>query len=206
LNRVSAGTLGKTMKLVVGLGNPGRKYEQTRHNVGFVVAAKVAAKAMAGTVKTKFEGELAEAVVGTEKLAILCPLTFMNASGRSVRKAVDFYKLELDDLLVICDDLNLAAGRIRIRPRGSAGGQNGVKDIIRHLGSEAFPRLRLGIDRPPEGWSVTDYVLGKLTKQEQETFETATSKAADAVLCWATNGIGEAMNRYNENPNSKAKS
>ncbi len=128
----------------------------------------------------------------------------MNASGQSVRKAVDFYKLDLEDLLVICDDLNLAAGRLRIRPNGSAGGQKGVKDIIRHLSSEDFPRLRLGIDRPPEGWSVTDYVLGKFTKTEQEVFEKTTTQAAHAVLSWATQGIGPTMNQYNVNPNAKS--
>ncbi|KAA5545117.1 aminoacyl-tRNA hydrolase [Roseiconus nitratireducens] len=193
------------MKLIVGLGNPGRKYEQTRHNVGFMVASKVAVLTGAGAAKVKFEGELAEGNVGGEKLAILCPGTFMNASGRSVRKAVEFFKLELCDVLVVCDDLNLAGGQLRVRPSGSAGGQNGIKDIIRHLGTESFPRLRVGIDRPPEGWSVTDYVLGKFSKTEHETFETATSRAAQAAICWATEGVGQAMNQFNVKPNPKPK-
>ena len=188
------------MKLIVGLGNPGRKYEQTRHNVGFIVAAKVAVLTSASGAKTKFEGELAEASVGGEKLAILCPHTYMNASGQSVRKALDFYKLEIEDVLVICDDLNLDAGRLRIRRSGSAGGQNGIKDIIRHLGSESFARLRVGIGRPPEGWSVTDYVLGKFSKTEHETFEKATTEAAHAGICWANEGVSAAMNRYNVRP------
>ncbi len=141
------------MKLIVGLGNPGRKYEQTRHNVGFIVAAKLAAMTAAGQPKVKFEGELAEASIAGQKVAILCPQTYMNASGRSVRKAVDFYKLDLENVLVICDDLNLPSGRLRIRASGSAGGQNGIKDIIRHLGSESFPRLRGGLGRPPAGWA-----------------------------------------------------
>lgn len=191
------------MKLIVGLGNPGRKYEQTRHNVGFIVAEKIAVLTSAGAAKTKFEGELAESNLGGEKLAILCPHTFMNASGQSVRKALDFYKLEHTELLVICDDLNLASGRLRIRPSGSAGGQNGIKDIIRHLGSDAFARLRVGIDRPPAGWSVTDYVLGKFSKTESETFETATTSAAHAAICWANEGIGKAMNQYNVHPDAK---
>ena len=129
----------------------------------------------------------------------------MNASGQSVRKAVDFYKLEHTDILVICDDLNLASGRLRIRPSGSAGGQNGLKDIIRHLGDEAFPRLRIGIDRPPSGWTVTDYVLGKFSKPEQETIESATTRAAYAAICWAKSGVTEAMNQYNADPNAAKK-
>ncbi|MCO8124419.1 aminoacyl-tRNA hydrolase [Stieleria sp. TO1_6] len=193
------------MKLIVGLGNPGRKYEQTRHNVGFIVAEKVAVLSAAGSIKVKFEGELAETSIAGEKVSILCPHTFMNASGQSVRKALDFYKLELSDLLVVCDDLNLASGRLRIRPSGSAGGQNGIKDIIRHLGSESFPRLRVGIDRPPTGWSVTDYVLGKFSKTEQETFEAATTRAAHAAICWVGQGMGSAMNQFNQDPDAKPK-
>jgi PTH1 family peptidyl-tRNA hydrolase len=191
------------MKLIVGLGNPGRKYEQTRHNVGFIVAEKVAVLTSAGAAKVKFEGEITETSIGGEKVAILCPHTFMNASGQSVRKAFDFYKLELSDLLVLCDDLNLASGRLRIRPSGSAGGQNGIKDIIRHLGSEAFPRLRVGIGRPPEGWTVTDYVLGKFSKAEHEKFESATTRAAHAVIDFVTDGVDRVMSRYNVDPDAK---
>ena len=190
------------MKLIVGLGNPGRKYEQTRHNVGFIVAAKVAALISASPGKTRFEGEFAEGSSDGKKLSVLCPHTFMNASGQSVRKAVDFYKLTTDDVLVICDDLNLASGRLRIRPRGSAGGQNGLKDIIRHLDSEDFPRLRIGIGRPPSGWEVTDYVLGKFPKEEQEKTELITTRAAYAAIEWATKGVGPAMNQFNADPDA----
>jgi PTH1 family peptidyl-tRNA hydrolase len=185
------------MKLIVGLGNPGRKYEETRHNVGFMVARKVAALISASPSRDRFDGEYAEGNSGGEKLLILCPQTYMNASGQSVRKACDFYKLETEEVLVVCDDLNLDSGRLRLRPKGSAGGQNGLKDIIRHLDSEGFPRLRVGIGRPPEGWSVTDYVLGKFPKPEHELIETATTRAAYAAIEWAKNGIGSAMNQYN---------
>ena len=195
------------MKLIVGLGNPGRKYEQTRHNVGFMAAAKVAALISAGPDKTRFEGQFAEGMAGesgsTVKLMLLCPHTYMNASGQSVRQAVDFYKLEVDDLLVVCDDLNLASGRLRIRPRGSAGGQNGLKDIIRHLGTEVFCRLKIGIGRPPQGWDVSDYVLGKFPKVEQDKIETATTQAAYAAIDWATKGINVAMNKYNADPDAE---
>ena len=200
-----------SMKLIVGLGNPGRKYEQTRHNVGFMVAAKVASLAVADPSKIRFEGEFAEGVtprssgVSQEKLAILCPHTYMNASGKSVRKACDFYKLDPSELLVICDDVDLAAGRLRIRGSGSAGGQRGLADIIRHLGTDQVARLRLGIGRPPQGWETADYVLGKFNKQEFESFELATTNAAYAALDWASGGISFAMNRHNADPAAKQK-
>ena len=197
---------GALMKLIVGLGNPGKKYEQTRHNVGFMVAAKVASLAVADPSKVRFEGEFAEGCapgssgVNQEKLAILCPHTYMNASGKSVRKACDFYKLEPSEVLVICDDVDLVLGRLRIRGSGSAGGQRGLADIIRHLGTDRVSRLRLGIGRPPEGWETADYVLGKFSKQEIETFELATTNAAYAALDWASGGVAFAMNRYNADP------
>ena len=202
-----------SMKLIVGLGNPGRKYEQTRHNVGFMVAAKVASLAVADPSKVRFEGEFAEGVtprqsgsgVTQEKLAVLCPHTYMNASGKSVRKACDFYKLEPSEVLVICDDVDLAAGRLRVRGSGSAGGQRGLADIIRHLGTDQVSRLRLGIGRPPQGWETADFVLGKFNKQEIETFEQATTDAAYAALDWACSGIAFAMNRHNADPAAKQK-
>ena len=194
------------MKLIVGLGNPGRKYEETRHNVGFMAAAKVAALISASPGRSRFEGEFAEGTSDGSKLMVLCPQTFMNDSGKSVRQAADFYKLEADDLLIICDDLNLASGRLRIRPQGSAGGQNGLKDIIRHLDTQSFARLRIGIDRPPSGWTVTDYVLGKFPKSDHDKIEQATTRAAYAAIHWATKGIGSAMNEFNADPNvSKTK-
>ncbi|MCL4170854.1 UNVERIFIED_CONTAM: hypothetical protein GTU68_030501, partial [Idotea baltica] len=136
-----------------------------------MVAAKTAALISASPSKERFEGDFAEGSSGGEKLLILCPHTFMNASGQSVRKAFDFYKMQTEDVLIICDDLNLDTGRLRLRARGSAGGQNGLKDIIRHLDGEGFPRLRVGIGRPPDGWTVTDYVLGKFPKSEHELIE-----------------------------------
>lgn len=188
------------MKLIVGLGNPGRKYEQTRHNIGFVIAAKVASLAGASASKVRFEGKVAEGSVSGEKVVILWPQTYMNASGQSVRKACDFYKLLPEDLLVISDDLNLKTGRVRIRPSGSAGGQKGMADIIRHLGTDDFARLRIGIDRPPENWTVTDYVLGKFNKEESDKIETALDRATQAALSWISEGIGPTMTRFNADP------
>lgn len=185
------------MKLIVGLGNPGRKYDQTRHNIGFVVVDKVAALTSAGPSKTRFEGLFAEASLGGEKMGLLWPQTYMNASGQSVRKAMDFFKLVADDVLVVCDDLNLPSGKIRLRPSGSAGGQKGLADTIRHLQTESFPRLKIGIGRPPEGWEVVDYVLGKFSGKENEAIEPAATAAAHAAMSWVTDGVTMAMNRFN---------
>jgi PTH1 family peptidyl-tRNA hydrolase len=124
----------------------------------------------------------------------------MNASGSSIRKAIDFYKLEHEDLILICDDLNLASGRIRIRRGGSAGGQKGLADTIRHLGTDQYPRLRIGIDRPPAKWQVTDYVLGKFTEEEQPIIEAAVRRSCDAIECWSQEGMTEAMTKFNAPP------
>ncbi|MCG8650967.1 MAG: aminoacyl-tRNA hydrolase [Pirellulales bacterium] len=194
------------MKLIVGLGNPGRKYEQTRHNVGFMAVAKLAALISASPSKARFEGEVAEGALDGEKLLVLCPHTFMNASGKSVRKACDFYKLSAQDLLVVCDDLNLPCGRLRLRPSGSAGGQKGLADIIRQLGTDSFTRLKIGIDRPPPQWDVSDYVLGKFRKDEQEKIESATTRAAYAAMDWAKQGTSFAMNKYNADPDAAKQS
>lgn len=185
------------MKLIVGLGNPGRKYEGTRHNIGFMVAAQLCREHSGSPPSKKFDGEMSEIRIGTEKALVLCPHTYMNASGQSVRQAFDYYKLELEDLILICDDLNLASGRIRIRRGGSAGGQKGLADTISRLGTDQYPRLRIGIDRPPAKWQVTDYVLGNFSKEERTDIELAIMRSCDAIVCWTTEGIGEAMSRYN---------
>ncbi len=188
------------MKLVVGLGNPGKQYEGTRHNVGFEVITELARRYDVGRPKAKFNAELAEAFVNSEKTVLMCPLTFMNLSGRSVGEAVEFFKLPLDDLIVICDDLNLPVARLRMRPGGSAGGQNGLKDIIARLGSQDFCRLRIGIDRPPGGRDSSDWVLGRFDDQQKTDVKTAITRAADAVECWIASGTGEAMSRFNPDP------
>ncbi|MEX0824852.1 MAG: aminoacyl-tRNA hydrolase [Pirellulaceae bacterium] len=185
------------MKLVVGLGNPGRQYAETRHNVGFMVAAKLAGMVGGSPPRTRFDGELAEGMVDGEKVVVLCPNTFMNASGKSVRKTVDFYKLAPTDVLVVCDDMNLPIGRLRIRAKGSAGGQKGLADIIRHLQSEEIPRLRIGIDPPPTGWAVPDYVLSKFKRSEQAEVEGATERAAYAAIDWVRHDMEYCMNQYN---------
>lgn len=188
------------MKLVVGLGNPGRKYEDTRHNIGFMVAAQLCREYGGAAPSKKFDGETCEIHIGSEKTLVLCPHTYMNASGQSVRKAYDFFKLNPEDVILICDDLNLASGRIRVRRGGSAGGQKGLADTIAHLGTDQFPRLRIGIDRPPANWQVIDYVLGNFSEEERPEIELAVMRSCDAISCWVKEGIGEAMSRFNSNP------
>jgi len=185
------------MKVVVGLGNPGREYEHTRHNVGFQVTAELARRHGASRPRLRFDAEIAEVSLGSQKLLLVRPQTFMNASGRSVRQLVDFYQLPLSDLLVVCDDLNLDVARLRLRPSGSAGGQKGLVDIIRHLGTEEFSRLRLGIGRPPGKMRGTDYVLARFPAEEAKDIEHAVLEAADGAEIWAERGLDAAMNRVN---------
>lgn len=185
------------MKLVVGLGNPGRKYEGTRHNVGFQVVAEVARRHGTGKPKAKFNGEVVEASITSDKVVLLCPATYMNRSGTSVLAARDFYKLADDEILVVCDDINLPLAKLRIRAKGSSGGQKGLADIIRRLGSEEVSRLRIGVGAPPDGWDAAGFVLGKFTRQEQSEVESAILSAADAVDVWARDGIATCMNQYN---------
>ena len=185
------------MKMVVGLGNPGQKYSGTRHNVGFEVIGELARRYDVGRPKSKFNGEVVETIIQNEKTILVCPLTFMNLSGQCVRGFFDFYKLEVENLLVVCDDFNLALGRIRLRPSGSAGGQNGLDDIINKLGSRAIGRLRLGIGNPPPNWEVANYVLGKFEALDRAEMDLAVVRSADAVESWVSQGMQNAMNRFN---------
>jgi len=185
------------MKLVVGLGNPGRQYDGTRHNVGFEVVAELARRFGQGHPKAKFHGQLVEAILGTRRALLLRPTTYMNNSGNSVQEAKRFYRIPEEDLLVVCDDLNLPVAKLRFRPKGTAGGQKGLEDIIRRLGTEEFARLRIGIGSPPDGWAWPDYVLSKFTNEEKAEVEQAVRQAADAVVVWAEQGCDLCMNRYN---------
>ncbi|MEQ8789589.1 MAG: aminoacyl-tRNA hydrolase [Pirellulaceae bacterium] len=185
------------MKLIVGLGNPGRKYDGTRHNVGYAVLAELSRRHGGGRPKGQFQGETVEVRIGDERVLLLTPLTYMNNSGNSVQPARDFYKLENADVLVICDDLNLPLGRLRIRIKGSAGGQKGLASIIGRLGGEDVPRLRIGIGAAPEGWDAADYVLGRFRSEEQQEIDQAVARAADGAECWVRSGIETCMNQYN---------
>ncbi len=185
------------MKLVVGLGNPGRRYQGTRHNVGFEVLAELGRRFGVGSPKGRFHGELMEANLDGVRALLLSPTTYMNRSGLSVQAASAFYKIPADSILVICDDLNLPLGKLRVRRVGSSGGQKGLANIILRLGTEEFPRLRVGIGTPPEAWEAADYVLGKISQEERGPLEQAVRQSADAVVVWAHEGIDACMNRYN---------
>ncbi|HKD38192.1 MAG TPA: aminoacyl-tRNA hydrolase, partial [Pirellulales bacterium] len=169
------------MKLVICLGNPGRKYEGTRHNVGFAVAAALARRHASGGSKSAIQAEVIETNFGGEKVLLVLPQTFMNLSGASAVVARDFYKLANEDLLVVCDDFNIPLGTLRIRGQGSAGGQKGLADVINRLGTDAVPRLRIGVGPVPASWDPVDFVLGRFTKEEQPEIELSLVRAADAV-------------------------
>ena len=185
------------MKLLVGLGNPGRGYEGTRHNVGFDVLEILAKRAGSPVRRSRFQGETAQATLRGCPVLLLWPLTWMNLSGTSVLAARDFYKIDDSDILVICDDFQLPNDTIRLRPSGSAGGQNGLADVLARLGGQSVPRLRVGIGPMPAGWKSADFVLGKFTKLEREAIGVLLERAADAAEEWLALGIQAAMNRYN---------
>ncbi|MSQ95346.1 MAG: aminoacyl-tRNA hydrolase [Gemmataceae bacterium] len=185
------------MKLVVGLGNPGKKYDGTRHNVGFAVVDVLALSPIVDSFQSRFDADLAEWHHAGEKILLMKPQTFMNLSGRAVREVVDFYQLELTDLLVVCDDMALPLGKLRFRARGTHGGHNGLRDIQQHLGTTEYSRLRLGVDVPDEQKDTVDHVLGKFKPSEKPAIKDAITLAAQGVATWIGQGIQTCMNQYN---------
>ena len=185
------------MKVIVGLGNPGSRYEGTRHNVGFAVIDYLASAPGVGPFRSQFQAQIAETTEGGEKVLLVKPETFMNLSGRAVRQIVDFYKLDLADLLVVCDDIALPLGKLRVRARGTHGGQNGLRNIQEQLGTTEYGRLRIGIDPPPEHMAAADYVLSRFKPGERTAAEEAIAEAAKAALLWVREGIDVCMNRVN---------
>ena len=186
------------MRLIVGLGNPGPKYDATRHNVGFDVLDRIARRYAAGTVaRSRFHGAAVEATVDDHAMLLLKPTTYMNRSGQAVSEAVGFYKLDpAVDLLVIVDDTALACGMIRLRGDGGAGGHNGLADVEQRLATTDYARLRIGID-PPGQVPQESYVLGRFRPDQRDMIEPALEEAVAAAICWVTHGITEAMNRFN---------
>jgi len=183
------------MKVVVGLGNPGKRYDGTRHNVGFAVIDGLASGPRAGRFQSRFQAQVCELVEDAGKILLVKPETFMNLSGRCVRQVMDFYQLIVADLLVVCDDINLPLGKLRVRVRGTHGGHNGLRDIQVHLGTTEYARLRLGVDAPREG--AIDHVLGRFNPAERAVIDDAVVLASQAVLVWASRGVEACMNQYN---------
>jgi peptidyl-tRNA hydrolase, PTH1 family len=189
------------MKVVVGLGNPGARYQRTRHNVGFDVVDSLAASPHAGRFQSRFQAQVAEVLEDGEKLLLVKPETFMNLSGRSVRQVMDFFQVEATDLLVVCDDISLPLGKLRIRAKGTHGGHNGLRDIQNHLGGVEYARLRIGVDAPRD--DAIDHVLGRFRPAERTVIEDAVALAAQAVVFWARQGVEAAMNKYNAEAKDK---
>ncbi|MCX5770968.1 MAG: aminoacyl-tRNA hydrolase [Candidatus Hydrogenedentes bacterium] len=184
------------MKLIAGLGNPGSRYRNTRHNAGFAAVERAAEKLNAGFAREKYRALLAETEWNGERLMFMKPMTYMNLSGESIARAVRYNNLELGNLLVVLDDVNLELGRLRLRPAGTAGGHNGLKSIIDHLGTDEFPRLRIGIGQS-RGAVLRDHVLSTFAPDEKPAAENAVARAADAALCFIEFGIEKAMNEFN---------
>jgi PTH1 family peptidyl-tRNA hydrolase len=184
------------MKVIVGLGNPGSRYHGTRHNVGFAVVDALAEAPDASRFQSRFQADVAELRVGEHKVLLVKPETFMNLSGRSVRQVLDFYDLPAEELLVVCDDINLPLGKLRFRARGTHGGHNGLRDIQNHLGTTEYARLRIGVGAPEEDDAV-DHVLGRFRPVEKPVIEEALERAVQAAVFWVEKGIEESMNQYN---------
>lgn len=184
--------------LLVGLGNPGDKYENTRHNAGYMVVDEIGNRKNLPIQKLKYKALTNTTELGGQKVLVMKPVTYMNLSGEAVRQAADFYKIPAERILVISDDTALAIGKLRIRKGGSAGGHNGLKSIIQQLGTDQFPRLRVGVgEKPHPDYDLADWVLGHFTGQDKKDMDASVSRAADAVECLLSQGLDRAMNRYN---------
>lgn len=187
------------MKMIIGLGNPGKQYEMTRHNIGFRVIDELAERWAAGApvMQTKFNGMYSIIHRSEGKVMLVKPLTYMNLSGECVRPLMDYYDVASEDIVVIYDDLDLTPGIIRLRQKGSAGGHNGMKSLIAHLGTDVFNRIRVGINRPPSGVKVADYVLSAFSKEELPIMEDMVKKSASVCEAWMSKSFLDVMNEYN---------
>lgn len=187
------------MKLIVGLGNPGAEYALTRHNMGFLVLEEFArANGIKFKINKRFNALISEGVIGKEKVFLSMPQTFMNLSGNSVRSMLSWLKTEADDMFVVMDDIALPFGAIRIKPKGSSGGHNGLNSIIDSIGSREFPRMRLGILGRKNIRDFSNYVLGRFTKAEQKNLPEILNAASQACECWIEEGVNAAMNKFNK--------
>ena len=187
------------MYIIVGLGNPGSEYENTRHNIGFRVVDAIADCYDISVSEKKHRALIGKGVIEGQKVVLVKPQTYMNLSGESVRSVIDYYKVEeTDELIVVYDDISLDVGKLRIRKKGSAGGHNGIKSIIAHLGHDTFQRIKMGVGDKPKGYDLADYVLGHFSKEDREKIEDAIGFAADAVRLMVQEETDAAMNLYNK--------
>ncbi len=187
------------MYIIVGLGNPGKQYAHTRHNVGFDTIDILADKYNISVDIKKHKALCGKGMIGGQKVVLAKPQTFMNLSGESVRELVDFYKIDPEEeLIVIYDDISLEPGQLRVRPKGSAGGHNGIKNIIAHLGTQVFKRVKVGVGEKPKGYDLADYVLGHFSKEDRMLMEDAFGRAAEAAVCMMNDSMEHAMNQYNK--------
>ncbi len=186
------------MYIIVGLGNPKKEYDNTRHNIGFDVIDVIAKKEGISVIEKKHKALIGKGYIAGNKVILAKPQTFMNLSGESVRELVDYYKIdETEELIVIADDISLDVGQLRIRKKGSAGGHNGLKNIIAHLGHDRFQRIKMGVGNKPAGYDLADYVLGHFTKMERKEMDDASDRAAKAVEVMITEDADTAMNQFN---------
>lgn len=187
------------MKIIVGIGNPGQKYDRTRHNAGFEVLDRLARRWSPGSVaRSRFKASTVEVLDADEKVLLLKPTTYVNRTGECVAEAVRFYKLTpAEDLLIVVDDASLQCGTMRLRAEGGTGGHNGLANIKQHLGGDEWARLRLGIDAPPQSQPLETYVLDRFNADQQDTMDGTYDRAVDATACWLNEGITTAMNTYN---------
>lgn len=191
------------MKWIVGLGNPGTAYANTRHNVGFMVIDELARRNGSDVGGNKCKAQTGEARIQGEKVALIKPMTYMNLSGESVRAFMDYYKVKLEDLIVVYDDLDTEVGRIRLRYQGSAGGHNGIKSIIQHTGTQTFNRIRIGISRPKPGIVISDYVLSPFAKAEQADVRRMVEEACEAIEYAVSHTFEQTMAKFNAGASGK---
>ncbi len=185
------------MKIIAGLGNPDREYAGTRHNIGFDAITAISDKTGISVTEKKFKALIGKGTICGQKVILMKPQTYMNLSGEAIIEAVNFFKLEPKDVCIVYDDVNLEPGFIRVRERGSAGGHNGIKNIISHLGSENFPRIRIGVGEKPKEWDLKDYVLGHFSREDEEKIRAALEDAVTAAELFVIDDIAKAMNTFN---------
>lgn len=186
------------MYLIVGLGNPGREYEKTRHNVGFDTIDELVEEYRIEQSGVKFKAMYGKGMIGGEKVILVKPLTFMNLSGEAVRALVDYFKIDVkEQLVIVYDDIDLEPGNVRIRAKGSAGGHNGMKNIVKMLGTQEFTRVRIGVGAKPKDWDLADYVLSRFSKEDRQLVDGAIEHSCKAVRCIIEEGVDAAMNKFN---------